>query len=81
MDVLGTYFDVSGKVCLVVSTLYYPWRHACDKMYKALRLLSWENLGMKLYLICVAYMSYINHSKEVYMVNILPETEVRGSLQ
>ena len=27
------------------------------------------------------YMLYINHSKEVYMANILPETEVRGSLQ
>ena len=26
-------------------------------------------------------MLYINHSKEVYMANILPETEVRGSLQ
>ena len=24
---------------------------------------------------------YINHSKEVYMANILPETEVRGGLQ
>ena len=27
------------------------------------------------------YMYYINHSEEVYMANILPETEVRGSLQ
>ena len=26
-------------------------------------------------------MYYINHSEEVYMANILPETEVRGSLQ
>ena len=26
-------------------------------------------------------MLYINHGKEVYMANILPETEVRGSLQ
>ena len=25
-------------------------------------------------------MLYINHGKEVYMVNILPETEVSGSL-
>ena len=25
-------------------------------------------------------MLYINHGKEVYMANILPETEVRGSL-
>jgi len=26
-------------------------------------------------------MVYVVHSKEVYMANILPETEVRGSLQ
>ena len=29
----------------------------------------------------LTYMLYTNHGKEVYMVNILPETEVRGSLQ
>ena len=26
-------------------------------------------------------MLYVNHSKEVYMANILPKTEIRGSLQ
>ena len=29
----------------------------------------------------IIYMLYINQNKEVYMANILPDTEVRGSLQ
>ena len=43
-------------------------------------------LGFCLCVACIAhpchpYMLYINHGKEVYMANILPKTEVRGSLQ